>query len=173
MHAPPACEPGSFLGMAEGHAYDPENLSILFDLFVAWQSSRKLLKEVFDTAEIRPDEYAVYSLILDQQAITPTGIADRLSLPVTTVLDQLRAMDQRGHIFRLDNPADGRSFLISLTPSGRRTHDATGELFDRVMVPLLRNLELPPRDVHAALRAIDAAARVALQEVAEDRVETN
>jgi hypothetical protein len=48
----------------------PESLSILFDLFVASQSSRKLLKQVVDDAEIPSDEYAVYSLIFDRGSVT-------------------------------------------------------------------------------------------------------
>lgn len=148
-----------------GTTRDPENLSILFDLFVASQSSRKLLREVFDQAEIRADEYAVYSLIHDQGAITPTGIAERLSMPVTTVLDYLKAMDDRGHLRRSPNPQDGRSLLVSLTGDGRRVHDETGTVFDKVMLPLLRHLEAPAADVHAALRAIDRAARAAYEEL--------
>jgi DNA-binding MarR family transcriptional regulator len=144
---------------------DPENLSILFDLFVAGQRSRKLLKRVFADAEIRSDEYAFYSLILQEGPITPTTIAERLSMAVTTVLDHVRSMDERGHLTRSPNPADGRSLQLTLTPEGKRVHDETGLLFDRAMLPLLDHLDVPPADVHAALRAIDAAASRALGEL--------
>ena len=145
------------------NTHDPESLSILFDLFVASQSSRKLLKQVFDDAEIRADEYAVYSLIFDRGAITPTQVADTLSVPVTTVLDHVRAMEERGHISKSPNPADGRSIRVSLTPAGRKVHEETGRIFDRAMLPLLENLEVPVADVHQALRALDGAARAALE----------
>jgi DNA-binding MarR family transcriptional regulator len=146
-------------------ARDPESLSILFDLFVAGQRSRRLLQRVFVGAEIRSDEYALYSLILQEGPMTPTQVADRLSMAVTTVLDHLHTMEERGHLEREPNPADGRSVRLALTPEGRRVHDVTGLLFDRAMLPLLDHLELPPADVHAALRAIDAAAGRALEEI--------
>ncbi len=90
-------------------------------------------------------------------------------MPVTTVLDYVRTMDERGHISRAPNPADGRSITVSLTSSGQRVHDDTGRVFDKAMLPLLDSLDLPPGDVHRALRSIDAAAREALNAVAEEQ----
>lgn len=51
--------------------------------------------------------------------LTPTGLAEVLDLPLSTVAFRVRRLERRGHAERIDNPADGRSFLVRLTPEGR------------------------------------------------------
>ena len=46
-------------------------------------------------------------------------MAEILDLPLSTVTFRVKRLERRGHAERIDNPADGRSFLIRLTPGGR------------------------------------------------------
>ena len=75
-------------------------ISLLFDVFVAHQRVRALLARALSGCELRADEYAVYSVLFERGALTPTQLAERLAMPVTTTLDYLRVMTRRGHIRR-------------------------------------------------------------------------
>src|SRR5215469_11868746 len=93
-------------------------ISLLFDVFVVHQRVRALLARALVGCELRADEYAVYSVLFERGPLTPTQLAAGLAMPVTTTLDYLRAMTRRGHVRRARNPADGRSYMVSLTMEG-------------------------------------------------------
>src|SRR5260370_7224047 len=100
-------------------------ISLLFDVFVVNQRLRALLGHALSDSDLRPDEYAVYSVVFEHGALTPTELASYLAMPVTTTLDYLRAMARRGHAKRARNPPDGRSYRVSLTPEGLSPHPRT------------------------------------------------
>jgi len=51
---------------------------------------------------------------------TPTLLAERMKMPLSTVLFRVGRLDQRGHIERVPNPDDRRSYLVSLSPDGQK-----------------------------------------------------
>jgi DNA-binding MarR family transcriptional regulator len=51
--------------------------------------------------------------------LTTTRLAEILELPLSTVAFRVRRLERRDHAERIGNPADGRSFLIRLTPQRR------------------------------------------------------
>jgi DNA-binding MarR family transcriptional regulator len=60
---------------------------------------------------------------------TPTGLAARLGMPLSTVAFRVKRIERRGHAERVPNPDDGRSFLIRLTPKGKRLLDRARPAF--------------------------------------------
>ena len=58
----------------------------------------------------------MYVLIGAEGPWTPTGLAERLEMPLSTVIFRVKRLEARGHAERVPNPDDGRSFLIRLTP---------------------------------------------------------
>lgn len=133
--------------------------SLLFDLFVAGQQARTLLNRVMAPAPLRPDQYAVYSAILEYGPITPTELARLLGMPLTTLLEYTHPMEHQRHAQRLDNARDQRSYLLELTPSGRDVQRRTGVVFEVASAGLLARLEVPELEARQTLRAIaDAAA---------------
>lgn len=143
------------------------DLSLLFELFVVSQRMGALLREVMVDSPLTPIEYAMYSLVFDLGAATPTEMATRLGMPVTTVLDHLREMEGRGHILRAANPSDGRSYMVTLAPEGLSVHREAGEHFDEGMNRVLEHLDMPERDVRKALDSLAAATDDALAELTE------
>ena len=101
--------------MSDGGA--DRGISLLFDVFVVHQRVRALLARALSGCELRADEYAVYSVLFERGPLTPTALAASLAMPVTTTLDYLRVM-LRGHVRRARDPADGRSYTVSLTVEG-------------------------------------------------------
>src|SRR6266566_67124 len=105
----------------------PANTSLLFDFFVTSQRIRRVLSDAMAPSGMKPDEYAVYSLLFEKAPLTATEMADFLGMPLTTVLDYLKAMSAAGHLQRIPHPLDGRAVQLRLNTRGvvahRRAHD--------------------------------------------------
>ena len=137
---------------------DPESLSILFDLFAAGQASRALLVAALATSPLKPDEYAVYSVLNEPGTHTPTAVRSRLGMPAPTLSDYLSAMAERGHLARKSNPDDGRSSVLTLTRAGRAAHARTARDFEPAIRALLQELVSDPSDLRAGLNELREAA---------------
>jgi DNA-binding MarR family transcriptional regulator len=101
-------------------------------LFTFWLTSRAvhgLLDEALAPAGLTADEFGVYSVLTRSDAMTPTELARWMSAPPTTVSSYVKRFEGRGHVARERNPDDGRSYLIKLTPAGRKAHRAAGVRF--------------------------------------------
>ena len=148
----------------------PETLSPLYHLFAASQQVGALLAEALSGAPLDAAGYAFYSAIRESQPTSPTDLARLLGMPVTTVLDTLNAMQRRGHVTRLRNPRDGRSYLVRLTDTGEGVHDETESLFSRVDRQLAARLGPRRGDIVDALAALKDTSAAALDELrVEDR----
>ena len=147
------------------------DLSVLFDLFAAGQRLRRLLAVAMEGSPLRPEEYAIYSVVFDRGPLTPTEMAGLLGIPVTTALDHVRLMARRGHITRRRHPEDGRSYLVSLTEPGKRTHGEAGRAFDRAMRPLAQNLGINPVEVRRVLEALGEAMDATFEGLVEGQAE--
>jgi DNA-binding MarR family transcriptional regulator len=93
--------------------------TILFEVFWTQQKRKRLVEAALEGTDLPPDDYPFYVTVGTDGPLTPTALAELLELPLSTVTFRLRRLERRGHAERLDNPADGRSFLIRLTPQGR------------------------------------------------------
>src|SRR5689334_17717483 len=133
---------------------DGPGTSLLFDVFATSQAVGRLLAEAMRGIGLAPTEYAVYSAIFDLEAATPTALAARLGMPLTTLADHLRALEARGHAARLPHPTDRRSYRVVLTASGRAAHRAANAGF-----------EAAHRAFSAALPAGEARARAGLADI--------
>jgi DNA-binding MarR family transcriptional regulator len=94
--------------------------TILFEVFWTQQKRKRLVEAALEGTELPPDDYPFYVTIGADGPLTPTALAELLEMPLSTVTFRVRRLERRGHAVRIDNPADGRSFLIRLTPQGRR-----------------------------------------------------
>lgn len=143
---------------------EPERVttySLFFDLFVLGERVRLLLGSAMAGAELRPEEYAIYSVVFEDEQVSPTAMAAQLSMPLTTIVDAIRTMERRGHARRIPNARDGRSYLVVLTGDGLRAHR---EAHDRFMVAygafvgeLPRGEAAAQRDIADLLAAADRA----------------
>jgi DNA-binding MarR family transcriptional regulator len=94
--------------------------TILFEVFWTQQKRKRLVEVALEGIDLPPDDYPFYVTIGADGPLTPTGLAELLDLPLSTAIFRVKRLERRGHAERIENPADGRSFLIRLTPSGRR-----------------------------------------------------
>lgn len=147
-------------------------ISLLFDLFAVSNRVRVLLRQAMANADLRPDDYAIYSAVFKAGPLTISELAAVAGMPLTTASDYVQAMASRGHARRWENPHDSRSVLVSLTDEGLAAHHAARVSFAKVMNRLRRALPIPEQDVIRALHALDEAASQVLAELAaEDRAQ--
>ena len=81
------------------------------------QQLGNLLQQAMADAPLTPGEFAVYSALRLMQPTTPTQLATALGMKATTLSSALVRMSKSGHLKRRRNPADGRSVILTLTPS--------------------------------------------------------
>jgi DNA-binding MarR family transcriptional regulator len=94
--------------------------TILFEVFWTQQKRKRLIETALAGIDLPPEDYPFYVTIGADGPLTPTGLAEILDMPLSTVIFRVRRLERRRHAERIDNPGDGRSFLIRLTPEGRR-----------------------------------------------------
>jgi DNA-binding MarR family transcriptional regulator len=103
--------------------------TVLFEVFWTQQMRKRLLEQALDDVELPAEDYPFYVTIGADGPLTPTALADYLIMPLTTVIFRVKRLESRGHAERVPNPDDGRSFLIRLTPDGRRLLDEARPVF--------------------------------------------
>ena len=86
--------------------------------------------------------------------MTPSELARWVSAPATTVSSYVKRLEQRGHLQRSRNPADGRSYVVALTPAGRQAHRAAGESFLPVLDRVVEALGRREQSVRRALAVL-------------------
>ena len=148
---------------------DPLETSVLFDVFALNQAVGRMLADAMRDGPLTPPEYAVYSAIFELEAASPTELAARLGMRLTTFIDQLRVVEARGHARRVPHPTDRRSYRVVLTAAGLAAHRAAGSLFEAAAERFARELRGGEEAASAALRAMRAAADAARLEPASLR----
>jgi DNA-binding MarR family transcriptional regulator len=94
--------------------------TILLDLFLTNQQRKRMIEAALVQTELPPEDYPVYVIVGAEGPWTPTRLAARLEMPLSTVLFRLGRLERRGHAERVPNPDDRRSYLIRLTEDGER-----------------------------------------------------
>lgn len=130
------------------------DISLLFDFFVTAQRMRRVLTDALAESGMRPDEYAVYSLLFERGPLTATEMAGFLAMPLTTVLDYLKEMTAAGHLVRTSHPFDGRAVQVSLNRSGISAQKRTNAHWEIVRKQIEEDLP-SVASVRRALRALD------------------
>ena len=94
--------------------------TILLDLFRTNQVRERLIAAALEGLPLPPDDYPFYVLIGAEGPLTPTALADRTQMPLSTVLYRTARLERRGHAERRENPDDRRSYLLALTAEGHK-----------------------------------------------------
>jgi DNA-binding MarR family transcriptional regulator len=94
--------------------------TILLDVFLTNQRRKRMIEAALAQTELPAEDYPLYVLVGAEGPWTPTGLARRLEMPLSTMLFRLGRLERRGHSERVPNPDDRRSYLIRLTPEGEQ-----------------------------------------------------
>lgn len=135
------------------------DISLLFNFFVTGQRIRRLLGDAMAPSGMKPDEYAVYSLLFEMAPLTASEMTDFLGMPLSTVLDYLKAMDVAGNLERVPHPSDGRAVQLALSSRGLKAQERAHRYFARAYDRFVGALSLPVDRVRVAIAAMDDAAQ--------------
>lgn len=141
--------------------------SLLFDVFALGQSVGRLLDDAMRAGPLTPTEYAVYSAIFELEAASPTQLAARLGMRLTTFMDRLHQLEARGHAARSGHPTDRRSYRVVLTARGLEAHRAANRLFelaDSAFRAHLPDGEAAGKSALLGIRSAADAARMSLRQ---------
>lgn len=138
-----------------------EEVDVTFMVWLTSRATTDLLDSALAPAGLDGDELAIYSVLAAASSITPTELARWMAAPPTTVSSYVKRFEARGHVKRVPNPGDRRSYRIKLTPAGRRAHRAGSALFAPLRAGVEASLGARTEEVREALLAL----REALDEV--------
>jgi DNA-binding MarR family transcriptional regulator len=141
---------------------DALGTSILFDVFALNEAVGRLLAAAMRDGPLTPGEYAIYSAVFELEAASPTELAARLGMRLTTFMDQLRLLEGRGHARRVENPRDRRSYRVVLSTAGLEAHRAANHRFERAFQAIVSHLPDGEADAKAGLLVVRQAAEAAL-----------
>jgi DNA-binding MarR family transcriptional regulator len=134
--------------------------------FALDQQLANLLQLAMADAPLTPGEFAVYSALRLLQPTTPSQLAGTLGMKATTLSSMLVRMSRSGHLKRRRNPADGRSVILTLTPSGVRVTEACFASFGVAIEAFRRHLTIDEATLLAHLEAMSVALGQATAELA-------
>jgi DNA-binding MarR family transcriptional regulator len=97
---------------------EPDSDTILLDVFVTNQLRERLIAAAVEGTGLPTEDYPMYVLVGAEGPWTPTALAERTQMPLSTVLFRLRRLERRGHAERIPNADDRRSYRVRLTASG-------------------------------------------------------
>jgi DNA-binding MarR family transcriptional regulator len=137
--------------------------TILLDLFLTNQHRKRMIEVALVQTELPPEDYPVYVIVGAEGPWTPTRLAARLEMPLSTVLFRLGRLERRGHAERVPNPDDGRSYLIRLTKPGEQLLGKARPAF-RDYAEAVEG-RLGPEKVDALRAALDELRRAVVAEL--------
>jgi MarR family transcriptional regulator, lower aerobic nicotinate degradation pathway regulator len=109
-------------------------------LFVAAQAAQALASERLEPLGLSPRAWGVLSTLVESGPLSQIDLARALSIDRTAMVYLLDELEERLLVERVRNPDDRRSFLIHLTPAGRRAQRKAAEQIagqaDRLLEPL-------------------------------------
>jgi len=149
-------------GGGPGRPPDPLDTSLLFEVFALNQAVGRFLADAMREGPLTPTEYAIASAIFELEAASPTALAARLGMRLTTFIDHLRVLERRGLARRVPHPTDRRSYCVVLTAEGLAAHRAANRLFEAAHAAFVEGLASGTVRARQVLRAMrEAADRVA------------
>ena len=141
--------------------------SLLLDLYAAFHKSGQLVDRAVEGTGITPEDFAFVSIVGGRQPVTPTDIARDFGLSLSTVLFRATRNVELGFVERVENPQDGRSFLLQLTPAGLKAWGDAGMRLKKIVESLEKRLDRPADEIQDALRALQDAFDAELAESKE------
>jgi DNA-binding MarR family transcriptional regulator len=142
----------------------PENLAAIGRACFALHArmTARLLTRVYDAA-VRPAglrfaQFGLLGAIAHGSATSQTALAERLGLERTTLVRNLKFLEQKGWIDAVSG--GGRGLSHRLTPAGREILERAIPLWERAQTEIEGRLgDIDPDAARGAMRALRKAAR--------------
>jgi DNA-binding MarR family transcriptional regulator len=129
-----------------------------------------LLTRAFGSAPLRPDEFALTSVLRLTGPLRPGDLAATVGMRPSSLSNYLRRLGEAGIVRRRRDPTDGRAALISLTAKGVRATEACFPAFSAATQAFRRHLAtegVDEEDLITLLEGASAALDGAIGEFAD------
>ena len=150
-----------------------------------WADDLALLQEVYSTGnlvgvlvgqELAADGvparfFSFLGWLSILEPVTPGALVEETGMPATTIRDYVREVVDQGHARKKANPEDGRSYLLELTPEGRRLIDAGRPALRRALARIEPHLPRAAEDYVPTVVEVRRAVTEALNKGATRRIE--
>jgi DNA-binding MarR family transcriptional regulator len=138
--------------------------NVALDLFVLDQHLGMVLDTALVPTGVTASAYAVYGQ-LAQGPTTPSRLSETLGIRPTTLSGHLATMQKAGHVTRVRNERDGRSWFLELTDAGRAKTEECRQVVGRVVRSVNSALGSADevREVREVLARLDRAVVAALR----------
>ena len=130
---------------------------ILFQLYGAHQRAGQLVSLALVGTGIAPEDAPLYNVLERAGTLTPTQLGQALGIAPSTITYRTKGLAARGHLERVDNPDDGRSALLKLTPAGLRAWHVVLPDFVAALRAAEDRLEIPHAEAGRVLAALTEA----------------
>lgn len=149
---------------APRYVVDQPGGNVALDLFVLDQHLGSVLDGALAAVGLTASLYAVYSQ-LARGPLTPGALCEILGIRPTTLSGYVGTMHRAGHLTRLRNERDGRSWLLELTESGRAKVEECRPVMRAVVGGIEAHLGTPAeaRQVREVLGRLDRAVLAAFE----------
>jgi DNA-binding MarR family transcriptional regulator len=144
----------------------PRPRPLLLNVWIAGELVASLLDRNLALEDVHTDFYGTLSVIGAFGPLTPSELAERTGVPLTTVSDRLRRIVEEGDAERIPNPEDGRSHLVRLTQEGDTRWRRGWPALQKTIQQISDNLGQPVDRVDDALEDLIEALRKASRESA-------
>jgi DNA-binding MarR family transcriptional regulator len=145
-------------------AEPPEDLEVFLEFILVSHFTQLLVRSEFEADGLDPYMFGLLLHVHARGRMTPSQLADETRVTNTTIRDQVQNLVERGLLARKPNPDDARSYLLELTPEGRRFHARGVRAHDRARKRLARELGRPLPEIQATVVELRRAAARALDE---------
>ena len=135
---------------------------MLLELFQSSLLLNRLIARELAAVGLRAELFGLLTVIRALGPVTPTTLSQETGIALTTLSDHVQTLVDRGHVRREPNPRDGRSYLVALTPSGRKFLEKAAPAIQRTKRLLEANLDRPIDDLDDVVADLNAALHRAL-----------
>ena len=141
---------------------DQRDAVLLQELYSTGLLVGLLVDEELERAGVSPQLFSFLGWVYTLQPVTPGALAAETGLPPTTIRDYVRRLVERGDVRRIANPADGRSYLLVLTPQGKRLAHRGWPAVLAAYRRVARHLERPAAEHVTATQELRRAVKLAI-----------
>jgi DNA-binding MarR family transcriptional regulator len=114
---------------------------------------------------VAPTLIALLTHVRDLEPVSPSVLARAAGSPPTTLRDNMQRLVDRRLVRRVPNRRDGRSYLVRITPRGRRVLEAADPALLEAYLALERHLPRPREEFERMLAELNTALAAALDDL--------
>lgn len=136
---------------------DDPTLDFLQTLWALDHNLQSHSKRMKSTAGVTSPQRLVLRILALQPKLGPSDLARVLHFHKSTITVIVRSLERAKLVRRVENPEDGRGYLLSLTPRGEAIAKKRTGTVESVVRAVLE--KQPSNDIKAARKVLDALAR--------------